>query len=235
MNKIKLLYDMVTTMKEKELLKGTLKVEGSREKVKVFGFDNEFEKNLADGRTKAKVCLELDCEGKKVKHESSTEFELPDFQGHRRHGLMGHMRFHHCHGHHHNNTQAGDCGVMKCGGFKEKLSKMAFVLNMLNRMKVEESENKGTILSLDFDGTSGDMQGFIREKLQQHKKMHNNDDFQCAFGEFSGMEISDIKLNVTINKNSEVEKVIFTVDGKQKDEINGQRSLNLQAELSLLW
>ncbi|KJS17815.1 MAG: hypothetical protein VR69_03535 [Peptococcaceae bacterium BRH_c4b] len=234
MNKIKLLYDVVTTMKEKEFLKGTLKVEGSRDKVKIFGFDNDFEKNLADGRTKAKVCLELDCEGKKVKHESSTEFELPGFQGHRRHGLMSHMRFHHCHGYYHNNDQAGDCSGIKCDGLKGKLSKIAFVLNMLNSMKVEELEDKSIKLSLDFDEASGDMQGFIREKLQQHKKMHHNDDFQCACSEFSGMEISAVKLNVFINKNSEVKKVILTVDGLQKDEINGQRSLNLKAELSFI-
>lgn len=234
MNKIKLLYDVVTTMKEKEFFKGNLKVEGSRDKVKIFGLDNEFEKNIADGRAKAKVCLELDSEGKKVKHESSTEFELPGFQGHHRHGLMSHMRFHHCHGHHHNHCQAGDNNGAKCGGLKEKLSRIAFALNLLNSLKVEEMDKK-IVLSLDFNEASGDLQGFIREKLQQHKKMHQNDDFKCVAGEFSGMEISTGKFNVYINKNNEVEKVVVTVDGKRKDEINGQHDMNLTAELILTW
>lgn len=230
MNKIKLLYDVVTTMKEKELLKGSLKVEGSRDNVKIFGLDNHFEKSLPDGRTKAKVCLEMDCEGKKVKHESSTEFELPGCQGHRRHSLMSH--FHLCHGRHH--SQAGDCEGIKCGSFKEKLSRLAFVLKMLNSIKVEELEDKSIMLSLDFDEASGDMQCLIREKLQQHKKIHQCDDFACAAGEFSGMEILTGKLNVFINKNNEVEKVVVTVDGKQKDGHDEPHGMNLRAELSLI-
>ncbi|MFZ5643406.1 MAG: hypothetical protein ACOY46_07430 [Bacillota bacterium] len=232
MNKIKLLYDVVTTMKEKELLKGNLKVEGSRDSVKIFGLDNDFEKNFLDGRTKARVCLEVDCEGKKVKHESSTEFELPGMQGHCRHGLISH--FHHCHGHHHSHHKADSCDGAKCCGFKEKLSRIAFILKVLNSIKVEELESKSVVLTLDFDEASGDMQGLIREKLQQHKKMHKNDDFKCAASEFSGMEISAGKLNVFINKNNEVERVVANVDGKRKDENNGLHSMNLRAELSLI-
>lgn len=37
-----------------------------------------------------------------------------------------------------------------------------------------------------------------------------------------------------INVNNEVEKIVLTIDGKQKDDLNARR-MNLRAELRLAW
>ncbi|MHB8986245.1 MAG: hypothetical protein ACYC38_09960 [Eubacteriales bacterium] len=233
MSKIKLLYDVITTMKDKESCSGKLKVEGSRDRVKIFGLENEFEKNMADGRTKAKVTLEMDCEGKKVKHESSTEFDGCGSHGTGRHGFMGHM-ISHCHGHHPDHGQMGTCGENKRCGVKEKLSRLVCLLGVLNSMKVKEQEDKSTVLSLDFAEIPGEMKKMIHEKLLK-KKMQHEHGHQCVCKEFSGMEVSNGGLNIFINKNKEVEKVTLTIEGKQKGDLGDPRQMNLQAELRFAW
>lgn len=229
MNKIKVLYDVVKTMKDKDFFNGTLSVEGRKDQVKIFGFNNEFEKNITDGQVKAKINLELDHEGKKVKHESSTEFNMHNLHGHCHHGFMNHMRFHHCHGHQHNHME----GMKRCG-IKEKLTKFTLLLNILNSIKIEEQKDKSLLLALSFDEIHEDIKKIIHEKLQ-HKKMHQNDDVHCAVKEFSCMENPNASLNILINKNNEVEKIALKIDGKQKDELNEIHQMNLNAELCLAW
>ncbi len=234
MSKIKLLYDVITTMKDKESCSGNLKVEGSKDQVKIFGLDNEFEKNMADGKMKAKVTLEMDKDGKKVKHESSTEFEGSCSHGTGHQGFMGHMFSHHCHGQHPDHGQVGDCGDKKRCGIKEKLSRLACMLNVLNSLKVKEREDKSTVLSLDFNEIPGELKKMIHEKLLQ-KKMQHEHGHQCMCKEFSTMEVSTGGLNIIINKNKEVEKVTLTIEGKQKDDLNNPHHMNLQAELCFAW
>jgi len=233
MSKIKLLYDVITTMKDKESCSGNLKVEGSKDRVKIFGLDNEFEKNMAEGRTRAKVSLEMDCAGKKVKHESSTEFDGSDFHGASQHGFLRHVIFHHGHGHHPDHGHI-NCGSVKRGGIKEKLTRLALLLGILNSMKVEEREDKSTVLSLDFNEIPGEMKKNIHEKLL-HQKMRHDHGHQCVFKEFSNMEILNAGLNIFINKNKEVEKITLAVEGRQKDEQNQPHHLDLQAELRFAW
>lgn len=116
MNKIKLMYDVVKTMKEKELINGNLTVEGTKDQVQFVRFANEFQRNLLTGDVKAKISTQLDVEGKKVKHESSTEFTL----NHNRQGMFHHFGMH-MHEHHrlHHSGQGHS--------FKDKLTVLAFV------------------------------------------------------------------------------------------------------------
>ncbi|SFG55349.1 hypothetical protein SAMN05660649_01965 [Desulfotomaculum arcticum] len=231
MGKVKLLYDVIMTMKEKESVKGNLKVEGSKDQVKIFNLNNTFEKNMTEGWIKAKISLETDCAGKKVKHESNTEFDLTGFPGCQRHGLMHRGVFHHWHDRHsHHGYQDG----MKCGGIKGKLNKLAIMVSMLNSMKIEAQEDKSTLISLDFNDIPGDMKTILQEKLQQHR-MHHNHCSHGAFKEFSGMEIGNTRLTIRVNKNNEVEKVLLNAEGQAKDESGAPHPLNLQVELSLTW
>lgn len=235
MSKIKLLYDAVTAIKEKDSCSGNLKVEGNRDGVKIFGLDNEFEKNMGDGRTRAKISLEIDCEGKKVKHESSTEFACPGSHDDRRHDFWRHMAFRHGHGHGHypkHDHMAGWGG--KHGGIKEKLNKLAFLLNVLNNLKVEEREDKSTVLSLDFNEIPGELKKSIHEKFQRHQ-MSGAHGHQCLLKEFAGMDVTTALLHIFLNKNKEVEKILLAVTGKQKNDLNQPHQLDLQAELRLAW
>ena len=234
MSKIKLLYDVITTMKDKESCSGNLKVEGSKDQIKIFDLDNEFEKNMADGRMKAKVILEIDKDGKKVKHESSTEFDGCGVHGTGHHGFMGRMFSRHCHEHHPNHSHMGTCGDIKLCGIKEKLSRLACMLNVFSSMKVKEQEDKSTVLSLNFDEIPGELKKMIHEKLLQKKLQHEHG-HKCVCKEFSTMEVLTAGLNILINKNKEVEKITLSIKGKQKDDLNALHHLDLQAELRFAW
>jgi len=168
-----------------------------------------------------------------VKHESSTEFEGCGSHGAGHHGFMGHMFSHHCHGQHPDQGQTGGCGEINRCGIKEKLSRLACMLSVLNSLKVKEQEDKSAVLSLDFNEIPGEMKKMIHEKLQ-HKRMQHEQGHQCC-KEFCNMEVSNGGLNILINKNKEVEKVTLTVEGKQKDDLNNPHHMNLQAELRFAW
>lgn len=223
MGKIKLLYDVIMTMKDRESLQGNFKVEGSKDQGKIFSLNNSFEKNMAEGRIKAKVTLETDCAGKKIKHESNTEFAGADFSGCAGRGMKHHHFLHH-----------GRRDDINCCGIKGKLDKMAFLVGMLHNMKVEEQEDKSTLVSLDFASLPGDMKNLLREKLQRHMEHHPHH-YNGAFKEFTGMEIGSTRLAIRVNKNNEVEKVLFNLAGQAKDESGAPHSLDLQAELRFAW
>ena len=111
MNKIKVLYDVFKTMKEKEVFKGNVKLEAAKGDVKVLSFSNEFETNTKSGETKANINVDLDAEGKKVKHESNSEFNIKDCPHHGFHRGM--------HKHKHGMNMHGMSGH---GGIKVHLS-----------------------------------------------------------------------------------------------------------------
>lgn len=228
MNKIKVLYDVFKTMKEKELFKGNIKVEAAKGDVKVLSFSNEFETNTKNGETKTKLNLDLGAEGKKVKHESNSEFNIKDCPHHKFHKGM-HM--------HHNGH-----GMHENGGIKAKLSKITFVLNLLNNVQIEEKEEK-SIISLELKEVLNEIKDmhkdfhkdFHKESdnekiLEYHKKMNDgmHKDF-CKHHEFIKeilcSEQSDALLKIYANKNNEIEKI----------EISAKGENTIEGSLDLVW
>ena len=221
MNKIKVLYDVFKTMKDKEIFKGNLKVEAAKGELKILSFSNEFETNTKSGETKAKLNVNSDVEGKKVKHESNSEFNIKNCPHHKFHKGM-HMH-HHGHG----------CGH---GGIKSGLSKITLVLNLLNNIQVEEKEEK-YIISLDLKEVLKEMKdlhkdfhkGIDEEKiLEYQKQMHDgmNKDFHKHhkfIKEILCCEQSDALLKIYANKNNEIEKV--EISAKGENTINGTLDL----------
>ena len=221
MNKIKVLYDVFKTMKDKEIFKGNLKVEAAKGELKILSFSNEFETNTKSGETKAKLNVNSDVEGKKVKHESNSEFNIKNCPHHKFHKGI-HMH-HHGHG----------CGH---GGIKSGLSKITLVLNLLNNIQVEEKEEK-YIISLDLKEVLKEMKdlhkdfhkGIDEEKiLEYQKQMHDgmNKDFHKHhkfIKEILCCEQSDALLKIYANKNNEIEKV--EISAKGENTINGTLDL----------
>ncbi len=227
MNKIKVLYDVFKTMKEKEVFKGNIKLEAAKGDVKVLSFSNEFETNAKSGETKANINVDLDAEGKKVKHESNSEFNIKDCPHHGFHrGIHMHdhgMNMHGMHGH---------------GGIKGGLSKITFMLNLLNNVQVEEKDEKN-IISLELKEVFKEIkdmhkefhEGIDKEKLMEHikqmkegsdKDFHKHHEF---IKKLLLSEDSDAKLKIYANKNNEVEKVEISSTGESA--VNG--------ELDLVW
>lgn len=231
MSKLKLMYDVINTMKDKEAISGALKVEGIKDQTKIANFTNEFEKNLATGETKVKLSTELDYDGKKVKHESQTEFTMQGCHRRGHHGFMNHM--HHMNHHHQGNHCGEQFDAQECGGIKAKLTKLAFVLNILNQIKLEEKEDKSVLLSLSLNEFPDEMKKAFRERMSQ-RTMSEHHQHHGFMKEFFTLQEAKVELNVWISKNREVEKITLTVDGKQLNELNENHDLNLKAELCLL-
>ena len=218
MNKIKLLYDVVMTMRNKEALHGVLTAEAQKDRVNIFTIRNEFDKNLLTGQTKAKISTEMDYEGKMVKHESNTEFTLP-CSGESRHcGFMKHL---------HGDHSAG------CGGLKGMLAKLSLALAILNALQADEQENKSIVMSLNADDLPEDHKEMLREKL--------NCASSCGHGghgllkEFCTADKLDFLLKMFVNKKSEVEKILITFGGSGRDGQNEKHDLKTTAELSFNW
>lgn len=223
MNKIKLMYDVVKTMKEKDVFKGTLKVEGTKGHERIVNFSNVFEKNNLTGQTKAKINTKVDCEGKKMKMENSIDCEMPGCHG--PHGFMKHIHHHHHRG--------------KIGGIKEGLSKVAALLSILNSIKIEEQEDKSVLLSLDLADIPEDVIEGIHEKmhhgLKHHENLHGNHDHHMLMEEFHSMEKTDFNLKVLINEKYEIENINLEVKGDQTNDENEKQDLKFKAVLGLDW
>ena len=181
MNKIKLIYDVVKTMKEKDILTGTLKAEGLKDDERgVIRIQDIFEKNNLTRKTKAKIKSEVDSDGKKMKMDNVMEFEGKDFHGH--HGFMKHGHCHH-HGHH-----FGQNPDENSGGFKGGLNKLAFALSILNNLKVEENEDKSIVLFLTLADIPEELKKMLKEKRQHGNTEHENHHHHSFMKEFHDVE-----------------------------------------------
>jgi len=213
MNKIKFLYDVVKTMKGKDIFNGVATAEVQKDQVKIFYVKNEFEKNLLTYETKATITTDLDYEGKQVKHQSTTKF-TNHCPGQGLHHRLRHM--------HHTGR--------KCGGIKEKLTKLAFVLNLLNNTQFNEQEDKTTLITLEMSEIPEDIKALIQEKMSHADSCHNHDQ-HCFMKEFCSIEKGNLSFAVSVNKDYELEKLVIAFDGTQNNE---EHVLNIVTELQLL-
>ena len=231
MGKLKLIYDVVKAMKEKEVFKGILKAEVNMDQAKVLSFSNEFEKNTTSGEVKAKISTEVDCDGKKIKHESNTEFNVLGCCGGRGHGGMMHQGHHHLHGHFH-----GRCG----GGLKGKLNKLAFILGILHKIEVKEQEDASVLLSLELNELPEEMKKIIEAKCQNapvedKAGSANGHHHLGCIKELANMDDVKVNFNAKINPNKEVEKIELVVSGKCKGDGVEIKAVSGKAELNLSW
>lgn len=233
MNKLKLMIDVVKTMKEKEVLQGTFRAEGTKNQIRIFNLTNEFAKNLKSGETKVKLNTLLDHDGKQVKHESYTEFNVQDSHGHGH----GHM-FHGCRGHWHHQGHGhfGHDHGMKHSGLKDKLNRLSFVLNILNQLKITEQEDKSMLLTLNMSEFPEEMKRVFQEKMNsQHEMPEQHEHHHRMMKEFISLENSSLEFIIRINPNNEVEQVLIDLEGQKGAEKEEIQAMSLRAELNLAW
>ncbi|MDR3588757.1 MAG: hypothetical protein P4N41_03760 [Negativicutes bacterium] len=216
MNKLKVMYDVVKTMKNKEAFNGTLTVQVHKDETRLFSLRNEFEKNLLTGQTKAKINSELDYEGNTAKHESNTEFIRTHPGECRHHEFIRHM--HHSAG---------------CRGLKGRLSRLALGLSVLTAIQTREQEDKTTVISLSAADLPEETIALMREKINQAGACHHpRHGFLKEFCEAASL---DFVIEIFVNKASEAEKIVATLVGSTKDELNASHDLTARAELSFVW
>ncbi|MBA1334954.1 MAG: hypothetical protein HPY66_0575 [Firmicutes bacterium] len=212
MGKTKLIYDVVKTMKEKEVFKGTINVEGKKGQTRVFDFSNEFEKNTLNGQVKSKIYTELDYEGRK-------------------NSFGRHM--------HHRHAFLHDESCRRQGSIKDKLAILAFMLDTLNNMKIDEQEDKGFLVSININEIPDDLKEAIRKRME-HRNMHrcdetgqDSDKHICFMKEFFTAEKTNVALNIWVSEKNEVQRVVLAVEGKQEGGPGEGHEVSLKAELCL--
>ncbi|SMD02614.1 hypothetical protein [Sporomusa malonica] len=216
MNKIKFLYDVVKTLKGKDIFNGMVTAEVEKDQAKIFYVRNAFEKNLLTMQTTANITTEVDYAGKQVKHQSTTEITNPcACQG------MHHKFFKHFH-------HAGS----RCGGIKSKLAKLGFALSLLNNIQIEEHADKTSLVTLEITETPEDIKAHILEKMN-HAKADPAEGQHCFLKEFCYLEKGNLSIAMSVNKEYEIKRVVVTFDGTQNNEQNEKHVLNIKAELQL--
>lgn len=218
MNKIKLIYDVVQRMREKEVINGTLAVEGKKDDEQFLSVKNQFQKNVLTGEVKANLSVEFEADGKKVKNESSVEFN-PE-------GRPDSMPAHFCrHMHHHHAHHGG----MPPHSFKDKLNRLAFALKILDNMQVEEQGDK-ILLTVNLDELPEELKKGLHGKMHPEMAEHHHK-HPFPFKEFMMMEKNNITLLLQLNSNKDVERITLQAGGQQKDEQNNMHALSFTGEL----
>ncbi|MEG6523285.1 hypothetical protein [Desulfotomaculum sp. 1211_IL3151] len=221
MNKIKLMYSIAKTMKEKDHFNGSLQVECIKDQAKLFQMTNEFSKNLSSGMVKARIKTEMDYAGKSFKHESSNEFSHGQ-NPHRHEGFFKdrHARFHH-----------GCCGHF---GLKDFFSKLTLALDLLERIKVEEQPDNTTRMTLELDELPKELQALkhsFRKEHRQGQEYHRHHHEHCLMKELHALENPNLALLATINKKNELECIDLKLSGKQAGGLEENHTLNIHAKL----
>ena len=224
MSRIKILYDVFKTMKDKEVFNGDVKVETLEKGKKIFTFSNEFSTNNKTGATKAKISTEIDYEDNKLKHESTTEFNLKDKHYHHggRHGMRMHGKHPEC---------------SNGSNIKNKLSHVTFMLGVLNKIKVEEDGDK-TLLSLDLKEIIKEIKEMapeLNDKAFEEMKENRGQNHHAFVKKFMDMETTDANLKVWINKSNEVEKIEILANGNKNVTADELCEESFKLLLKLAW
>lgn len=217
MNKLKVLYDVIKAMKDQEAFNGTITLQVRKDAAQILFLQNEFEKNLATGQTKAKINTEFDCDGNTMNHESNPEFKIPNWGAHGDHQFLNHM-------HHH-----GFCRE----SLKGRLSRLAFAFSLLMALEIEEQEDKGLVITLNAKDLTDDTKALLSEMLNRpHTHPHHGPSF---LKHFTASENLDFLLTISVNNNYAVDKAMITLTGTQKDAQNEPHDIAARAELSFAW
>ncbi|NRD77884.1 hypothetical protein HPT25_10870 [Bacillus sp. BRMEA1] len=224
MNKIKAVYDVVKTMKDKTSREGILQVKVEQDGQQVWNFSNEFQHN-DDGKTKCKLKSEWNVDGNEGRHESTTEFTRNGHEGFGCHRGFRHFRHHERFGHEHGKQR----------GFKSRAEGFLFLLRMLNELKVEEQGEK-LLFSLDLGEEVKQIRDRMQGKFEQNMMFqgpphhHHHPLKGKLMKEIMLMDKPQILINMVANKDKEVEKAVITIQGKY--EKDGVHELKASAEIN---
>lgn len=217
MNKIKFLYDVVSTMRAQNEVTGTATAEVQKDQQKIFFVKNQFQKNFLTKQTKATITTEIDYDGKEVRHQSTTECLNHPHAAMHHHRGFGHM-MHHGMGHR---------------SLKTKLNKLAFALHLLNNVQIEEQENKTFLITLEVKELPDELKTFFKEQMEQaehhHKRHHGFIKDFCSLGK------GVLSFAMTVHEDYTIEKISVTFDGLQNKSQAESHEVNLIGNLQLAY
>jgi hypothetical protein len=225
MNKIKLLYDVVKVLKNKEKIDGVLTAQVQKDQQEIFSLRNEFSKN--GSATKTTVSCELNLDGKQVKRESSTEFSgsSPCCHGGMLRGFFRGRHHHGDHGHHQHHNEG-------CGRLKTMLSRVSCVFGLLSSLQVEEKAGGAAVISMNLAEIPEEMQTTLRDKLNQHASCHPQNG---VMGPGHSIDSLSGLLLLTVNQEREIEKIALHLESKLAHEEDGPTALRATADVQFAW
>jgi hypothetical protein len=234
MNKLKFLYDVVKTMQAQEDLQGTLRVEIHKDQTGIFVLGSQFAKNRVTGEGHSQIKTEFDYDGKKMRHESNTEFTA-----HTICGFHDRMRQHfreHCQAGRLNHEASSGQG---CCDFKEKLNHIALLLQLLSSFKLEENTDQSYLLSVNSVDFPEELKKALVQKLQQHHDAARTACEESRFGackliqDLHQLEDHDLELRIKINRDYTIAQLNLVCTGFGKDENDLSSNWELKGELNL--
>lgn len=228
MSKISVMYKTVKAMQAKELLKGNAKVEALKDNNRIFILEKEFERDMAKGIFKAKADMEMDCCGRKMKNQFSTEFDMK--QCDKNHGFMHRM-------HHHKHAMAMR-GFGQCDGKSEMRSgfhTLSALLGILDTIEVKELGEEGYTLSLNSENLPEDVQNTIKEKMREHGCAHQEHfaNHENRMKELANLRDAKFEIIINISSDYEVKNVSAKLSGNHIDEDDSIHEMNVSFELKL--
>lgn len=211
MNKLKLLYDVFTVLRNKEVIAGIAQSNISKDQRTIFSFENEFTKNLVTRQSKSCIRTTLDYEGKQLKHQSTTEFS----------NLCGHgffRRHHHGRGH-------GCCSH----GLKGKLSKLALAFQLLNQLQAEEQADHTTLITLELT----ELPPELKECFAAAKARHEGHEACPLLTELGALTQGSLSLAIVVDQDRDIEKITLVFDGVQRAEHGDSHKIQATGELKI--
>lgn len=206
MNKLKAIYDVLKIMKSKEMVTGSLTAKVEKDQVKMFGLESEFEKNLVTGKTKSKVNLEMDYEGRPSGGETG------EFRFEHCHMMRGgHDGFHHHHGFH------------RWCGLRPMFSHWAFGISLVQALQLEPGEDKKVVFTLNTKDLPEDVKELFQQRIEHAAFRHHHGG--RLMNVFQSSTVPDLIAMVLVNEQLEVEKIQIHAANEDGLMINGELSL----------
>jgi hypothetical protein len=93
------------------------------------------------------------------------------------------------------------------------------------------------VLSLNMDGFPEELRKTVDDRMNRHGMgpYFEHSPIHGLIEKIRSLEQPRLKMNMIINKNYEVEKVVREFSGRLKDENNVEHDWNIKAELSMAW
>lgn len=232
MNKIKILYDVVQTMRKQETFEGTVQFEVAKDSKSMFKGDNVFERNMQTGISKIKSKTEVDRDGFKMKNESELEMN-----GQHEHDF-GHMQGRHPSMSFGNGFRRshGIDGEERQGrrGMKDRWQMVAMALDMLNKLEVEkiEEEMKFLELRIRFMDLPKDLQKQMKNRLFLCKQVESHEHMK-AIKDIKSLEDIKVHVSSTIKSNNCIDQLNIELDGQYLDNEDQKHEIYVNGELQM--
>ncbi len=228
MNKIKFMYDVARTMKNKEKVKTKLKFQLTKNQSKVMAFEGEFEKDFSEN---GRLGFGRFFNGHPLHRQGHP------FGGH---PLHGHPFAHQCQGDEAMIGRARDIegqerDIKRPSKMKSCFSAISIFFGLIDSADFTENQDGSVLVQLCNENISEDLKKTITEMQQARREMFRNmgagNNNMNPMNHLKDMKEPAFSIQIKINANKEVE--YFAIKAKGEKEEN--QIMELDHETSFVW